>query len=442
MLRRTILGAVAMLLCGVILAMSLAAQDITLPPAEDKAKAPEKSKAAEKKAAAAKKDDGKKEAKWAPAVDPKPLSENVKKGLDWLVEHQLKSGAWGQGEESSQMGSGGQLKDQPSVADTCIAALSLVRSGSTPSNGKYSNSLLEAIGYVCGEIEESDKDSLFVTATRGTRVQSKLGPYIDTFMASMLLSEVQNGMPNKKGQKRVSDALDKVLYKMKKNQRADGTWDKRGWAATLAQGMAVKGMNRAAQGGKFVSPQMLKQAQSNARSNFDAKSGKFSIEGSAGVELYAASSNLSGMADSANTNAEKEVQAREELKSAKTPADRLEAATKVKQFELARNDLETAQRAVVARMDDKAFVAGFGSNGGEEFLSHMSIGESLVVTGGDNWKAWDKSMTENMNRVQNKDGSWSGHHCITGRTFCTSAALLVLMVDRSPVPVAAKMKRK
>ncbi len=82
-------------------------------------------------------------------------------------------------------------------------------------------------------------------------------------------------------------------------------------------------------------------------------------------------------------------------------------------------------------------MAGFGSNGGEEFLSYMNIGESLVVKGGQPWHKWDTSMTANMNRIQNDDGSWTGHHCITGRTFCTAAALMVLMVDRTPVPVEA-----
>ena len=79
-------------------------------------------------------------------------------------------------------------------------------------------------------------------------------------------------------------------------------------------------------------------------------------------------------------------------------------------------------------------------NGGEEFLSYMNIGEALVVKGGKEWQAWDKSMTDNLTRIQDKDGSWSGHHCITGKTFCTATALLVLMADRAPVPVAAKMK--
>ena len=34
------------------------------------------------------------------------------------------------------------------------------------------------------------------------------------------------------------------------------------------------------------------------------------------------------------------------------------------------------------------------------------------------------------------DGSWAGNHCITGRTFCTATALLVLMGDRAPRPDA------
>ena len=42
--------------------------------------------------------------------------------------------------------------------------------------------------------------------------------------------------------------------------------------------------------------------------------------------------------------------------------------------------------------------------------------------------------------VQNGDGSWTGHHCITGRTFCTAAALLVLMSDRAPAPTASRLQ--
>ena len=414
-------AAVAVILCGTMVAVWAVAKE----PA---------------KTAADSEQGGAKKAGWVVAVEPKPLGENVKHGLTWLVEHQLESGAWGQGEESAAMSGGAKLKDTPSVAETCMAALALIRSGSTPGEGPHAKNVLAAVSFVCSEIEESDKDSLYITKIRGTRVQGKLGPYIDTFMASMLLAEVQEQMPDRQGLKRVSDALDKVLHKMHKNQRENGTWDNRGWAPTLAQSMATKGLNRAAQAGKKVDEKVRARAEQYSRKQFDKKSGGFSAEGSAGVSLYSAAASLGAMSDSVNTNEQQEEEIRKQIGNPKPKPEAKEAYEKLERFKAAKKDLEDARKAVVAKLQDKRFIAGFGSNGGEEFLSYMNIGESLVVTGGEDWKKWDKSITENMNRIQNKDGSWSGHHCITGRTFCTAAALLVLMVDRTPVPIAAKIK--
>lgn len=384
------------------------------------------------------------EAKWAPAVEPKPLSEQVQKGLAWLAQHQLPDGAWGQGEESQEMGGGGEMKDVASVADTSIAALALLRSGSTPAKGSYAKNLLKAVEFVCTEVERSDQDSLYVTETRGTRVQSKLGPYIDTFLANLFLSEVQGQMPDTKGNDRARAALNKVLAKIQKNQRADGTWNDQGWAPTIGQSLAVKGLNRAAQSGGRVDEDVLDKAEEYSRKQFDPKSGKFSESGSAGVQLYSASANVAALSDSVNTKAHKAQQLSQQLagQPGAAPAEKAAFQMQLREVEESKKDLEAAQQAVIAKLDDKQFIAGFGSNGGEEFLSYMNIGESLVVKGGDAWKTWDKSIAENLNRVQNADGSWTGHHCITGRTFCTSAALLVLMVDRTPVPLAAKIGRR
>ena len=413
MLKRTVLQATAILLCGTLAALPAAAETAA-----------------------------KGEVKWAPAVKPKPLSDNVNRGLTWLVQHQLDSGAWGQGEESSAMGGGAKLKDVPSVADTCAAALALIRSGSTPSKGPYAKNILAAVKFVCTELDKPDKDSIYVTDTRGTRLQAKLGPYIDTFLSCLLLSEVQETMPDDKGQELASAALDKVLHKLQKNQRGDGTWDDRGWAPALAQAIAVKGFNRAAQNGKQVDETVRARAGDYARKQFDKSSGGFSKTGSAGVDLYAAAASLGGQSDSVNTNTAREAVVRQSLKLATTQQARAQATATLVRFENEKKDLEQAQTAVVQKLSDKRFIAGFGSNGGEEFLSYMNIGESLVVKGGDDWQKWDKSITENMNRIQNQDGSWTGHHCITGRSFCTSAALLVLMVDRTPVPIAAKFARR
>ena len=149
------------------------------------------------------------------------------------------------------------------------------------------------------------------------------------------------------------------------------------------------------------------------------------------------------MAESVKTNNQRKVQLEQRLASSTAkPAEKAEARATLRRYEAGGEGPADAETAVIARLDDKQFIAGFGSNGGEEFLSYMNIGESLVVKGGDAWKSWDKSISQNLNRVQNSDGSWSGHHCITGRTFCTSAALLVLMVDRSPQPISEKMKQR
>ncbi|HWP41161.1 MAG TPA: hypothetical protein VNL70_09565, partial [Tepidisphaeraceae bacterium] len=125
------------------------------------------------------------------------------------------------------------------------------------------------------------------------------------------------------------------------------------------------------------------------------------------------------------------------------PADEVaKAHEQLGQIQQNRAQLAAATQAVIQRLDDPQFIAGFGSNGGEEFLSYMNIGETLVAQGGQAWTRWDKQMTENLNRIQNDDGSWSGHHCITGKTFCTASALLVLMTDRAPQAAALTELKK
>jgi hypothetical protein len=169
-----------------------------------------------------------------------------------------------------------------------------------------------------------------------------------------------------------------------------------------------------------------------------ATSGRFAGAGSAGVELYDRASSLGVLQDSVNTNGFLEPALRREAETAPDGAKRENARRMLRRFDDAKKAHGEARDALLGRLDDAGFVAGFGSNGGEEFLSYMNISESLVLKGGHDWKRWDDAMASNLGRVQNDDGSWTGHHCITGRTFCTSTALLVLLADRTPVPVTAK----
>ncbi|MHC5037694.1 MAG: prenyltransferase/squalene oxidase repeat-containing protein [Planctomycetota bacterium] len=380
--------------------------------------------------------------RWSMAVDPKSPSENVKRGLAWLIQTQNEDGGWAQGEESRGMGgTGNAVRDKSNVADTCMAALAILRSGVTPATGEYAEALKGALDYVCGQIESSDEESLYVTKVRGTRVQSKIGTFIDTFLSALLLAEVKGRVGEAVAEARVCAALDKVMNKIEKNQKGNGTWANQGWAPVLAQAIAGKAINRAAQNGVEVDERVRERAETYSRKNFDAKSNRFKMDsGAAGVQLYSVAANLGGLQDASNTNEGMEAKVREKFRQARSEKERADAATKLERIDATRRDLAAAQDALVQRLNDKNFVRGFGSNGGEEFLSYMNISESLVVKGGEAWEMWDAGITKNLNRVQNEDGSWTGHHCITGRTFCTSAALLVLMADRAPVPLAAKIR--
>ena len=91
---------------------------------------------------------------------------------------------------------------------------------------------------------------------------------------------------------------------------------------------------------------------------------------------------------------------------------------------------------ITGQLSDAEFVTGFGSIGGEEFFSYLNISESLRRTGGAEWKKWNGDMTAKLLKLQNEDGTWAGHHCITGRVAVTGAAILLLTADREAVPAA------
>lgn len=379
-----------------------------------------------------------------PVIKPKPLSANVQKGLDWIANHQLPSGAWGQGEESQHMGGGAALQAVASVADTSVATMALLRSGSTPREGPYATNINRAVVFLCEQVEKADANDLFVTDNRQTRVQQKLGPHIDTFLASLVLTEVKDQMPDDAANQRVAAAIQKIVNKLEHNVQQNGQWTREGWAPALANGLAGKAYNFAAQKGARVDGDRLAMVNGSATEvllraeSAPAGSVAFArVDGAAGVELYARSANLSQLQAAEQTARDRKSQIARELAE---PTTRPERARELKDEE-AKLDQQLAasgqaRAAIVERMNDERFVAGFGSNGGEEFLSYMTIGEAMLLEGGETFARWDQSMTDNLNRVQNDDGSWSGHHCITGKTFCTSTALLTLMTDRATVNVA------
>lgn len=413
-------------------------------------------------------------------VDPKPLADFTKKGLEYLVSQQQPGGGWGQGggwRSGGQNGGrreGNDVSDPADLGNTCIAALALIRSGSTPQSGPYANQLARAAEFICGQIQKSNVEGLYVTDVRDTQLQQKIGQYVDTFLAGLVLSELKGHMPNPEAEKQLLTALDKAVAKIEKNQQDDGTFaGNTGWASVLSQGLCSKFLNRAAQQEVAIRPEVLERDYKQSVASLDRKTGDFRptatlkpggerpadlssriVAGTsaaakvgggsdAGVDLYNSASNAGRIRYFFDTNRQTQQAALQTLSSKSASAEEKQQAKE----DLSRvNEVQGAQEAavlgVVRKLGDKKFIAGFGNNGGEEFLSYMNISEMLVVQGGNEWEKWDKSVSANLAQVQNGDGSWSGHHCITGRTFCTATALLTLMADRAPGQLAAQLQNQ
>jgi len=149
--------------------------------------------------------------------------------------------------------------------------------------------------------------------------------------------------------------------------------------------------------------------------------GGFGVPGDAGVPLYSgsqAAGNLQDVVNSIKIDAEK---AKKVVADPKASKDQKAAAKKtLKEAEALERDAFKARAAVVAQAKDGRFVAGFGSNGGEEFLSFLNIGEMLVVKADKDWTEWDGKMQQEVRgrhwaeqlaeallARQQADGSWA-----------------------------------
>jgi hypothetical protein len=215
----------------------------------------------------------------------------------------------------------------------------------------------------------------------------------------------------------------------------------------LSQGLCSKALNRAAQTGATVSEGTLEKDNLQNIAGVDLEKGfsmpaagavAASAPADAGITIYRESSKLGGLMENSRTNAIRRQKAEKVLQQAEAPAEAKDKARKeLEQIGKDEATKEAAAQSVVTKLGDAKYVSGFGNNGGEEFLSYMNLAEMMHEKGGEPWAKWHQTMIRTLATAQNADGSWSGHHCITGRTFCTSTALLTLTVEniKTPKPV-------
>jgi hypothetical protein len=303
------------------------------------------------------------------------------------------------------------------VANTAVAALALLQAGS-----QYEPQVERALMFVLQRIEASPAEGLAITDRQGTQIQRKLGPYIDTFLSSMLMSRMDGRTSTPALNARVRQALQKTVAKIEKHQQRDGSWNLAGgWAPVLGTSLASRSLFEAQAQGVVVDEAALQRAHAytlSALSTAPSAAGRVMVDGVAVSEAATAGRVVppaAAPAEAAGVPLYQSAQALEQL--SRTPADRVQ---NTRQIGAIQNQLASA-----------AFVSGYGSMGGEEFFSYLNISDSMKRIGGEAWSKWHADITQKIVGLQNSDGTWAGHHCITGRVAMTSAAILNLTVDRS-----------
>lgn len=369
-----------------------------------------------------------------PPVQQNPLPAFLQRGVAWLIAAQHEDGGWGGGSHANQ-----KVRDPHGVttdpATTSFTLLSLMRCGHTPLGGEHQAQARRGLEYLLARVEKAKVDGPLITSVQGTQPQTKLGRLVDTSMTAQYLARVLPLLPaDEPLRSRVDRALDKCLKKLEVSQEDDGSWGKAGgWAPVLQSSLSCSALEVAAVNGKAVSQRALANARRYQKGNYSAATGKVKTEAAAGVPLYAFSGAFRG-------NAVDAVQAESLVKEAKADgrlADNAPVDANSLRIAGVKNEAQVAKLARAAvqhdkqldQLDDEKMLQGFGNNGGEEFLSYLMTSESLVIGGGKKFNQWNAKMTTRLQKVQNTDGSWSGHHCITSPVFCTAAVVQCLTTE-------------
>lgn len=317
-----------------------------------------------------------------PASLPKTI--DMTRPMAWLIDAQGKDGGWGTEKGAPE-----------DVATTAIATVALLRYGNTMSTGPHADSLRRGVEYIVRAIDAVPSAQLDIQA-EGTQPQRKLGRYIDTYLAAQVLGEVSPTTQDPADRHKVSGALDKVIGKVMRLQRQDGSFEGQGWAPVLSSAFAHGGLYAAkAAGSRVVTEDAIKRANENMDAQYDARKKAFESGNSAGVPLYSAAGALGAAG-----------------REGKMDGDAAKAAREL--------------------VKDESFLRGFGTYGGEEHVSYMMTSEALAKMGGEEWSHWDQNIRTRLAYIQRADGTWRGDHCITSTTFCTAASLVTLAIKVAP----------
>ena len=307
----------------------------------------------------------------------------INRGNRWLLRAINKDG-----------GAGTDIGVQSEVACTSVVGMAFLSQGSTPNDGTFSSRQRKILNFVLNGAERLRKTGRLQGIT--SVIEGDLGAYAPAFFSELFLSQA---MGESKNVKRTKSSLGYLAKYISRGQLNDGSWGSNCWAPLLATavgwlslraanfaGAKVTGSSRKA--GDFLIENMPRLGSSWGRGSWYHR-------------LYGTAAGLRVL------------------------------------YSLGRENEKKAQTALgdIMKLIQSSSKA-FGGAGGEEYLTFHLLTEMLMQEGGERWKIWYRIVRDKLIKVQNRDGSWTGHHCITSRTFSTACAMMVLTAPNRYLPIS------
>jgi len=362
---------------------------------------------------------------------PAKAQEAIDEGLEFLMLSQHSNGGWGCGSHSMQ-----HITDPHAVpadpATTAMVALSIIREGSTFTQGQYSDQLNNAHIYLLSQVENSGDIQHTITELQGTQIQGKLGVSIDAILTTQYFSRALEIIEDNQIATRTKDCLQQCVTKIQGTQAENGSFSGGTWAGVLNSSYANNALEAAYMWDIEVDKEVLEKSRQYQKDNYNVASGTGSVTDGAGVMLYSVSSSSRASATEAKKAKQIIAEAKEKGvldKDDEINVDNLQRAgldaNEAIQMNTANKVYQSAKN--VASKDE--VMVGFGNNGGEEYLSYLQTGEGMIIGEDISWQDWYNKVSQRMIDTQVENGSWQGHHCITSPVFCTATAVLILSIN-------------
>lgn len=321
---------------------------------------------------------------------PADARASAERAIAFLLRAQNTNGSWG-----NDPGSRGD------VGNTAIGALALLATGTTPTRGPHARPLQRAIDWLAAETRGYDVRP--VAFETHTLLQAKLGENADLYLVSLLYSQMLGMAIDQRDDERLQGELSGMCRRISSLQKPNGEWETsyEPMLTTVSAWLSLKQAHAVGIAIQQASPekvvdylwkQCLERETGIFREQKWNRSERFVTQAAALRVFYG-----SGLERSPE----------------------IQRATQV-----------------VLRMRFDQDVGG--RQGGEEFLGAMFATQALFLAKDASWDAWYPKIVKALLACQNRDGSWTGHHCITGRVFCTATSLITLLTPDRCLPMGER----